>query len=267
MRDFASARPLQGRRIVVTRARSQASSLVAALNELGAEVVELPTIEIVPLESYESLDAALRRIADYQWLIITSANTVRVLTERMAVVGADAAVLARLKKVAVGSATATAMQAQGINVDVIPEESVAESLVAAIEGQVSGRVLLVRASAARDLIPEELARRGAAVDVVDAYRTVMPADALPRLREIFSDPTRLPDAVTFTSSSTVTNFVALWNEAGLGAIPKELRAVSIGPITSATLRKHGLAPSAEAEAHDVAGLVEAVMGRLEGRSV
>jgi uroporphyrinogen-III synthase len=250
--------PLRGKRIVVTRARAQASSLVIALRELGAEVIELPTIETVPLDSYEALDRALQNIPQYQWLIVTSANTVRVLSERMAFLGIDPSTLVGVRKAAVGAATARAMREQGFGVDVIPEEYVAESLIHALADQVSGRhILLARASIARDIIPDELTRRGAIVDVIDVYRTAVPPGARERLQEAFSDPSTEPHAVTFTSSSTVKNFVALWREAGFTGIPTGIAAVSIGPITSATLRELGWEPSIEAERHDVEGIVMA----------
>jgi len=253
-----SPRPLAGKRIVVTRARSQASSLVAALSELGAEVIELPTIEIVPLESYDALDDALRAIAQYQWLIVTSANTVRVVTDRLSALGMQSSALAGVRKAAVGSATAKAMQERGIEVDIVPEQYVAESLIAALGDRVSGsRILLARASVARDVIPDELTRRGAIIDVIDAYKTVIPPRAADRLRAVFSDSSCVPNAITFTSSSTVKNFLELWKEAGLGAIPKEFLAISIGPITSGTLREHGWEPAVEATPHTVGGLIEA----------
>ncbi len=183
--------PLAGKRIVVTRARGQASSLVTALTELGAEVIELPTIEIVPLESYEALDEALRNIAGYQWLIVTSANTVKVLAERLTVLELDPATCCGLRKAAIGSATARAMLEQGMPADIIPKQYVAESLLAELGDEVKGsRILLARATIARDVIPEELRRRGASVDVVDAYRTVIPEGAVDRVREVFSDPSR-----------------------------------------------------------------------------
>jgi len=255
--------PLAGKRIVVTRARSQASSLVTAFTELGAEVIELPTIEIVPLESYEALDEALRNLARYQWLIVTSANTVRVLGERLTALNLDPTGCCGLRKVAIGSSTARAMLEQGMAADIVPKQYVAESLVAELGDQVNGsRILLARAAVARDVIPEELARRGAVVEVVDAYRTVIPEGALARVREVFSDPSRWPDAVTFTSSSTVKNFFALWREAGFDGIPARTAALSIGPITSETLREFGWAPVCEAESHDVEGLVQAVVRRF-----
>lgn len=261
------SRPLAGKRIVVTRARGQASSLVTALTELGAEVIELPTIEIVPLESYEALDDALRHISRYQWLIVTSANTARVLGERLAALELDPAECCGLRKVAIGSATARAMLERGMAADIVPKQYVAESLVAELGDQVNGsRIMLARASVARDVIPEEFTRRGAVVDVVDAYRTVIPGGALDQVREVFADPSRWPDAVTFTSSSTVKNFFALWREAGFSGFPKEIEALSIGPVTNQTLREAGQERALEAKRHDVEGLVDAVIESL-GRTV
>ena len=256
----ASPRPLAGKRIVVTRARSQASSLVAALTELGAEVIELPTIEIVPLESYEVLDEALRNISRYQWLIVTSANTVKILAERLTALGLGTSVFAGARKVAIGSATTRTMRERVIDADVVPEQYVAESLVSALGDQVRGsRILLARAMVARDVIPDELRDRGAVVDVVDAYRTVIPEGAVDLVREVFSDPLRLPDAVTFTSSSTVRNFFALWREAGFSGIPEGITALSIGPVTSETLREFAWEPAVEVASHDVEGLVDAAI--------
>ncbi len=260
----ASPLPLAGKRIVVTRARSQASSLVTALTELGAEVIELPTIEIVPLESYETLDEALRNLARYQWLIVTSANTARVLGERLAALELDPAECCGLRKVAIGSATARAMLEQGMPADIVPKQYVAESLVAELGDQVNGsRILLARAAVARDVIPDELTRRGAVVDVVDAYRTVIPDGAVERVRKVFSDPSRWPDAVTFTSSSTVKNFFALYRAAGFEGIPQAIVSLSIGPITSETLREFGWEPAAEAAEHCAEGLIAAAREFLQ----
>jgi uroporphyrinogen-III synthase len=229
------------------------------LEALGARVIELPAIEVVSLDSYEPLDAALSGLQQYQWLIVTSANTVRVLRERMALLGLPVESFAGLQCAAVGSATATALRELGVRVDIVPPEYVAESLVAALGKKVSGaRVLLARAAVARDVIPDELRRLGATVDVVDAYRTVIPQESAERAKEVFSGIT-LPDAVTFTSSSTVTNFLRLLSGAGIPDLSRSVRAVSIGPITSATLREHGWEPAIEAEPHDVDGLVRSVV--------
>ena len=251
--------PLAGRRIVVTRSRRQASTLSAALKVLGAEVIEIPLIEIVPPASYAPLDQALRQIARYQWLIITSANTIHVLAERMKAQDLGNSTFGGLKTIAIGPATAAAMRQQGWRVDLIPHQYVAESVVTALKDHVRGsRILLARASMARDVIPGKLTRIGAEVDIVEAYSTVIPTGSVEKFQEAFGDAANLPDAVTFTSSSTVKHFFALLHEAELTTVPDQIQAISIGPITSATLREMGWEPAAEAEQHDVSGLTKAV---------
>ena len=251
---------LAGRTILVTRARHQAGRLAEELRARGAAVVEIPAIEIVPPESYAELDAALSNLSQYQWLVVTSANTARVLRERRKSLDApEAPAFAHLKIAAVGSATAQALQDWGLEPAITPREYVAESLVEALGAQVSGqRVLLARAAVARDVIPDALRARGAQVDVVDAYRTVIPAESVTAIGTIQGGSEAVPDAATFTSSSTVTNFLALLREAGVET-PRGMLAVSIGPVTSATLRDAGWEPAAEADPHDLAGLVEAVV--------
>jgi uroporphyrinogen-III synthase len=252
--------PVTGRTIVVTRTRQQASQLRRELEALGANVIELPTIEIVPPETYEPLDAALRKAGQYQWLVVTSANTVRVLAERMRLQGMEPSMPASMQVVAVGSATATALRKAGFSVDLVPAEYVAESVVDALRERISGaRVLVARAAVARDVIPDELRRCGAIVDVVDAYRTVIPEESQGKLQAIFSLHATLPDAVTFTSSSTVRNFFQLAQDSKTSIPMHALQAISIGPITSATLREYGWEPAAEADPHDVAGMVAAVV--------
>jgi uroporphyrinogen-III synthase len=254
-----SSLPLAGRKILVTRARHQAGRLAEALREVGAEVVEIPAIAIVPPDSYEDLDRALSHLAQYQWLIVTSANAVAAL-RALAAPGA----FSHLKIAAVGSATAAALRDFGVEVAVTPAEYVAESLVEALGSRVDGqRVLLARAAVARDVIPDALRTRGATVDVVDAYRTVIPEESVTAIRTLFGAGGRVPDAATFTSSSTVTNFAALLRAAGVAA-PAGMKTVSIGPVTSGTLRELGWKPAAEADPHDLAGLVAAVTNTLAG---
>lgn len=253
---------LAGRTILVTRARHQAGRLSDALRAQGANVLEIPAIEIVPPESYAALDAALRNLSQYQWLMVTSANGAQALRARMTALGLEAGALTHLQAAAVGSATAQALRDAGLHVALTPREYVAESLLEALGDRTRGqRVLLARAAVARDVIPDALRAQGAIVDVVDAYRTVIPAESVTAIRTIFGPEGHVPDAVTFTSSSTVTNFLALLREAGL-SIPATMKAVSIGPITSATLREHGWEPAAEADPHDLAGLVKAVVRAL-----
>jgi uroporphyrinogen-III synthase len=256
------ALPLAGRTILVTRARHQAGGLAARLRALGAEVLEIPAIEIVPPESYARLDASLRDSSPYQWLIVTSVNGARALAERMRTLGIEPGSFAHLKIAAVGSATAQALREMDLEIAVTPREYVAESLVEALGERVRGqRVLLARAAAARDVIPDVLRGRGATVEMVDAYRTVVPQESVAQIRTILGSVHRIPDAATFTSSSTVTNFLHLLREAGVTA-PKTMRAISIGPVTSQTLREHGWEPAAEADPHDLNGLVEAVVRAL-----
>lgn len=259
----ASEQPLAGKRILVTRARHQAGQLSAGLAALGAEVIEIPAIEIVPPESFTAMDAELRAIEHYQWLIVTSANAVRSLRERMAVLNLSVEAMAHVKIAAVGAATARAVGELGLRVAVTPQEYVAESLAAELREQVRGeRILIVRAAVARDVIPDALRETGAEVAVVDAYRTVVPGQSVQLVTELFAGGQRLPDAATFTSSSTVTNFFRLLHDAGFDRRPDGLRAISIGPITSQTLRDHGWKPAAEADPHTVAGLVDAVVHAL-----
>ena len=234
------------------------------LRALGAEVVEVPAIEIVPPDSYDSLDAALSDLSQYSWLIVTSANAVGAVRARLAELRLETGHLTHLQIAAIGPATAQALTEMGLAVAVTPREYVAESLVEALGERTRGRrVLLTRAAVARDVIPDALRAQGADVDVVDAYRTVIPGDSVTAIRTIFGQGGRVPDAATFTSSSTVTNFIALLGEAGV-AIPVSMRAVSIGPITSRTLREQGWEPAAEAAPHDLSGIVEGVMRAMSG---
>jgi uroporphyrinogen-III synthase len=259
-----AAQPLAGKRILITRARHQAGRLAEALEEHGAEVLRLPTIEIVPPESYAHLDAVLEVIDGFDWLIVTSANGVAALEDRLRSLNIPPARLEHLQIAAIGPATATALGRIGLRVCAMPEEYVAEAVVAQLKEKVHGkRVLLVRAAVARDVIPEQLRKGGADIHVVEAYRTVVPADSIVQVRELFREGKPLPDAVTFTSSSTVNNFVALLAAAQI-ELPLGLRAVSIGPVTTRTLRQHNWEPACEAVKYDIPGVVEACVGLLAG---
>jgi uroporphyrinogen-III synthase len=231
--------------------------LSAELTKLGAKAIEVPAIEILPAASFGMLDDALRNIARFQWLIVTSANSVRVVQERCVELNLWPSDFLHLKTAAVGAATARAMEEAGFSVAVTPKEYVAESLLDALPEELrENRVLIARAEVARDVIPDALRARGARVDVVEAYRTTVPRESVAMMAEVFA--ARLPDAATFTSSSTVTNFFYLLREAGC-VRPDGMLAVSIGPITSQTLRDHGWEPAAEADPHDVTGLVAAAV--------
>jgi uroporphyrinogen-III synthase len=246
---------LAGIQIVVTRARDQAGELSTKLRALGAQVIEFPTIEIRPAEDYGPLDGAIARLDSYDWLIFTSANGVRFFVERLKRCGCELRGL-RARICAIGPATRRALEALHLKVDLMPKEYVAESLVEAFAAHdlAGQRILLPRAAVARDLAPAELARRGAQVEVVEAYRTVVPDQAPALARQIFS-AARKPDWITFTSSSTVANFVVA---AGVAAV-EGVRVASIGPVTTATARKHGIPVTVEAKVFTIDGLIAAML--------
>src|SRR6478609_4592369 len=231
--------PLSGWRILTTRASKQSGGLAAPLREMGAEIIEIPTIEIKPPSSYKALDSALSNIRKYDWLILTSVNGVEALFARLKKLRIAPAKLAHLQVAAIGPATQREIEKQGMNVAVTPDRYVAEAVVEALKGKTEGkRVLLVRAKVARDVLPIELRKAGAKVNIAEAYETHVPAGAKAKLQKLFSDDTRLPDIVTFTSSSTATNFLDLVgkeNEPTLRAI----WLASIGPVTSQTLSAAG----------------------------
>jgi len=251
-----TAQPLLNRRILVTRGASQAPRLSDGLRELGAIPIEVPLIEIVPPESYDPLDSALGDLGQYDWLIVTSSNTVRVLAERALLVGISLAKFAPQNLAAVGTATEKAAREAGLSVSFTPKEYVAESLVEELKGKIAGkRLLLARAAIARDVIPDALRAAGATVDIVDAYRNVLPAEAPQQLRHAYA---RGLDAVTFTSSSSVTHLAEAAEGCGLPFPFPYIPAISIGPITSQTLRDLKWPPAAEAAPHDIPGLIAAV---------
>src|SRR5438105_1823616 len=252
----ADEKPLKGIRILVTRARPQAAEFSHLLRRQGATVVRIPLIEIVPPRSFQPLDDALENLHCYQWLIVTSVNGAQTMLGRMRRRKIPRANLKKLDLVAIGPATRKALEAAGLRVTITPPEYVAESLVAALSNKVRGkRVLLLRAAVARDVIPHDLRRAGAKVDVIAAYQTRQPVKSGDRLRQVLADPKSRPRIATFTSSSTVHNFVRASRGANLASIV----FASIGPITSATLRSYGLRPAMEAESYTMAGLASAIV--------
>jgi uroporphyrinogen III methyltransferase / synthase len=251
--DWFERRPLFGRTVAVTRARSQAGELSVRLRRLGAQVCEVPTIAIEdPADGGASLAAAAAGVGDYDWVVLTSPNG----AERFARQLRDGRDLAGVRLAAIGPGTAAALSRWHLVADLVPERFVAESLLEAFGGPPDrgGRVLLARAAVARDVLPDGLRERGWEVDVVEAYRTV----AVP-LDDAARDAVAGADAVTFTSSSTVDHFVAA---GGLDVLPPVV--VAIGPITAATAATHGIEVTATAGVHDLDGLVEAVVGTLAG---
>jgi len=265
---------LRGVRVLVGRARHQASALSAELRRFGADVMEIPFIEIRRPKSFRPFDAALKSLPQYDWLILTSVNGAESLFERMRQRGVKRSQLKHLKVAAIGPATKKAIEREGVAVEVVPEEYVAESVVRSLRNRVQGkRVLLLRAKVARDVIPRELRKAGAVVDVVEAYETVLPLASRRRLRAAMKNESRSPHWIGFTSSSTVKNFVRLSGgsrsalralharrqECPRHTIPNTIRLASIGPVTSATLRDFGLPVTTEAREYTIAGLVRAIV--------
>lgn len=250
--EWLERRPLHGRRVVVTRARAQASGFAATLRALGAEVVELPAIRIEPRIETEEAKRAAAGVGAYDLVCLTSPNGVRLLFEAMEAAGLDARALAGVTVAAIGPGTARALAERGVLADVVPERFVAEGLIEALEDEeVAGaRVLVARAAEARDVLPDALRERGAEVDVVALYETVREQ---PGAEEI--EAAQSADYITFTSSSTVTNLA----EALGDRFPTTARIVSIGPITSETIRARGLEVHVEAKRHDIDGLLEALL--------
>lgn len=255
-----SSLPLAGRRVLVTRAAHQAGKLSDGLRALGAMPVEVPVLEIRPPENLEPLDAALQNLKPYDWLVLTSANTVLALVERGTALAAGLGDLISLKVAAVGEATAEAARKAGFTVTFVPESYVSESLISGLAGQVAGRrILLARAAVARDVIPDALRAVGAVVDVVDVYRNALPEGTPELLRRVLAEGI---DAATFTSSSSVTHLAEAARAAGMAWPFAGVKAVSIGPITSQTLRENGWEPSAQANPSDIPGLVAATADLL-----
>lgn len=257
--------PLSGCRILVSRARKQAGALSSTLKDLGCEVIEIPFIEIRKPRSLKPLDSALQNLAEYDWLILTSVNGVEAMFEHMAKRKMKKSALEHLKIAAIGPATKAAIEKRALSVTATPKEYVAESVVNMLQTEVKGkRVLLVRAKVARDVIPTQLRKAGATVDVIEAYETVAPKTSQKRLKAVLKS-NRKPHAITFTSSSTVKNFVGLLGLRGAKAALKRssanrgVHSASIGPVTSATLREFGLPVDIEAKSYDIPGLVAAIV--------
>src|SRR5579885_1949008 len=279
-----AAQPLQGKRVLVTRTPRQAAVLCQRLRELGAIPVEFPTIRIVPPQDWGQLDAALRRLyatdgTGYDWLVFTSANGVNICMDRLRSLGYDPQALPGVRVAAIGPATAAALAHYGVTADLVPEEYIAESVAEALikdasrrDVPMSGqRILLARAAEARKVLVTELQRAGAYVDEVAGYYTVPAASDDEQGREVLRllQEHQL-DILTFTSSSTVKNFVA-WlksceqNGAGslMDLVTRNTRLTSIGPITSQTARELGLTVDIEARTFTIPGLVKAIIQHEE----
>lgn len=255
--DSDPPHPLAGRRIVVTRARDQATPLAQALAALGAEVVLAPTIRIVPLADLAPLRTALSPPLAYDWIVFTSRNTVQIVCAALPEWGLTAADLGGARVAAIGPGTADALVGAGIAPALVPERFVAEAVVAALaaRGELRGqRVLLPQARAAREALPGGLRARGALVDVIPVYETVRePGDGRALAAALVAGQI---DVVTFTSASTVRGFAELVGPAAVRS--GQFAAAVIGPVTATTAREFGIRVAVEAEAYTIPGLVDAL---------
>ena len=257
--NWFEQRPLYGKTVVVTRSREQAGDLAAGLEELGARVARFPVIAIRPLADTRTVDAAIAALAAYDWLVFTSANGVSCFWERLTAAGLDSRCLAGRRVAVIGPATAKALERRGIRADIQPEDYKAEGLAAAMlaYGMRGQRVMLARARAARDVLPDELRRAGATVDVLPLYETVPVVEHSANLNQ--SLQTGRVHCVTFGSSSTVDNFfVAVDPKAVRQAHAQGLRFACIGPITARTLAGYGFDCDIQPEQYTIPALIEAV---------
>ncbi|SDJ80554.1 uroporphyrinogen-III C-methyltransferase [Natronincola ferrireducens] len=248
--------PLQGKRILVTRTRQQASNLSQRLKELGGEVIELPTIQIEPPLSFKEIDKHLQNLHQYQHIIFTSVNGVKGFFERLRNLKIDIRTTGIAKIAAIGTATQEALENRGLMVDTLPDVFTAEGILEAVEGKIAkgDRVLLPRADIARRALTQGLREMGAIVDEIDIYRTTIPTCRRQDLMEILETPL---DYITFTSASTAKNFIKILGEENKDKINNSKIAV-IGPITGKTVKELGLSVAVEAKEYTIQGLVDAI---------
>jgi uroporphyrinogen III methyltransferase / synthase len=259
--NWFESKPLFGKRIVVTRSRDQASQFLAGLTELGAECIEFPTIKIMPPFSWDGMDKAIQRLEDYNWLLFTSVNGVEYFFKRLYELGKDIRSLWNIKVAAIGPKTAEAVQHRGIRPDLVPDEYRAEAVIEAFKKyDLNGSsILLPRAFEAREILPDELRQMGAQVDVVEAYRTVMPEAGAEKLAAMLENGEI--DMATFTSSSTVINFVSMFKDKrdALMQWMKDVTVACIGPITAKTAEDNGLKVGISAKEYTVEALTAAIV--------
>ena len=252
-------RVLAGKTILITRAREQSSEFAARLKERGADVIEFPTIEIVPPLHWKELDRAIERLDTYDWIIFTSVNGVSFFQQRLNVRGKGLGFPTSLKVCAIGPATAKELKKNGVRVDYTPKEYVAEAILEGFDKMnIRGeRILLARVKKARDILPKGLRKMGAEVDVVEAYRTLKPRGGSKRLKEVLAQGK--VDVITFTSSSTVNHFIELLGKGDIKEKLKGLTIASIGPITSRTAGEQGLSVHIQPEEYTIPALTEAIV--------
>ena len=251
-------KPLLGRKVVITRARSQAASFAEAIEELGGEALVFPTIEILPPHSYQPLDEAICEIQSYHWIFFTSVNGVRSFLARLRHLGRDPRVIDGIKIAAIGPETAKAVESMSLQVDVIPREYRAEAILKELDpGEMFGkRVLIPRAAEARNVLPETLRQWGATVDVVAAYQTVPARNNAPWLRGLLLE--KKIDVITFTSSSTAIHFAALFGNEGLEELLSHTVVACIGPVTRETVETMGVGVDVVPQDYTILGLTRAI---------
>jgi uroporphyrinogen III methyltransferase/synthase len=266
MQTASVPRPLAGKRIVITRARKQAEALARAIEELGGEVTEFPTIEICPPESFAEFDAAVDKLDTYDWVIFTSVNSIDPFLQRLKVKGKSLAALSAHRVGAIGAETAKQLERARIHACLVPERYQAEGILDALSPEeIRGkRVLIPRAAEAREILPATLRKWGAVVDVIVAYRTGLPCvDARP-LKDLLIE--HKIDVITFTSSSTVRNFVRLFGGRKLGEIASGSTIACIGPITAATIEELGGCADIVADQFTAIGMLRAIVEHFEAKS-
>lgn len=256
-------KPLFGKRVVVTRAREQASDFVEILERQGACVVEFPTIEITPPSGWDAVDASLEKLDGYDWAIFTSVNGIKYFIERLRSKGRDVRDLKGIKLCAIGPKTASEIEELGLRIDFVPKEYRAEGIIEGL-GEVKGKKILIpRAEVARDILPVELTKMGAAVDVVTSYRTVRPEGKTAEIRKMFNEGK--VDVVTFTSSSTVTNFLDMFGEGEGVTLLNGVQVASIGPITADTASKYGIKTAIMPKDYTIPALTEAIVNYYKNK--
>lgn len=259
------ARPLLGKRIVVTRAREQASDLVKRLAELGAECLEFPTIEVFPADDSDPLDDAINNLSAYDWIVFTSVNGVKYFFDRLFESGRDVRALHHLQTAAIGPVTSERLQSFGLNSDIVPNNYRAEAVVEAFcKKDLKGKkILLPRAAEARPVLPVELRKMGAVVTEVTTYLTRQVEDNAAPLLEQLTD--KRIDLITFTSSSTVKNFKTLLPADNFQELIEGVTVASIGPITTDTASELGFNVQITAESYTIPGLCDAILNYYDSK--
>lgn len=252
-------KPLFGRKIVVTRSREQASDFAELLEAYGADVVQFPTIDVVPPKTWKGLDSAIKRINTFNWIVFTSVNGVKYFVERLKKNKKDLRDLKGIKVCAIGPSTAEELESFGITPDFVPKEYRAEGILKGLsKGGIKGkRILIPRAEVAREILPEELKKKGAKVKVAAAYRSVKPKNDVEKIKGLFKD--KKISLVTFTSSSTVKNFVEMFGDDDYIALLDDVKIASIGPITAKTAGELGIKTDIMPKAYTIPALTEAIV--------